>query len=110
MRLRDSGTRLRGTVVAGTQGRPNRIDWTSPATLVLACSFDPGGSTENISSEQTVITSPSVILGPNSDITEDDRWLYEGKTYEVDGEVARHKNLHGRPKYDEARLKRVTGG
>ena len=111
MRFHDSGTRLRGVVVAGTQGRPDRIDWNQPASeLLIGCQWDPGGSTEDISSEQTVVTSPSAILPPNSDITAVDRWRYEGQVFEIDGDVARHKNRHGRPRYDEIRLKRVTGG
>lgn len=110
MRFRDSGTRLRGVVVAGTQGRPDRLDWTSPGELDLPCAFDPGGTTEDISSEQTIVTSPSVMFPPNSDITAIDRFRYDGLVYEIDGDVARRKNLHARPHHDEARLKRVSGG
>lgn len=110
MRFRDSGTRLRGVVVPGTQGRPSRIDWNQPpAELDLACEFQPTSSTESVDNQERTETYWRVFLPAGADITAADRWRFYGVDYEVDGEVERHRRA-GREHHVELVVTRVAGG
>jgi hypothetical protein len=110
VRFRDSGTRLRGVVVAGTQGRPDRIDWNQPAgELDLPCEHQPNSTSENVDNQQRTVTSWRVLLPAGADITASDRWRFFGVVYEVDGEIERHRRA-SREHHVEMVVTRVTGG
>lgn len=109
MRFHDSGTRLRGVVVAGTQGRPDRLDFTSPGELDLPCEFQPNSTSENVDNQDRTVTSWRVFLPAGADITAVDRWRFLGVVYEVDGEVERHRR-GGREHHVELVVSRVSGG
>jgi hypothetical protein len=113
MRLRDVGTRLRGTLVPGTQGRPSRLDWAAPGEREYPCEFQPNstraGSTEDLAAQDRTVTSWRVILPAGADITTADRWRFLGVVYEVDGEVERHRRGH-REHHVECVVRRIQGG
>lgn len=110
MRLHDTGTRLRGVVVAGTQGRPERIDWNQePAELELPCEHQPNSTGEAVDNQERTVTSWRVFLGAGTDITAVDRWRFNGVIHEVDGEVERHRR-GGREHHVELVVKRIAGG
>ena len=109
MRFHDSGTRLRGVVVAGTQGRPDRLDWASPTALDMPCEFQPNSTSENVDNQDRTVTSWRLFLPPAADITAVDRWRFLGVVYEVDGEVERHRR-GGREHHVELVVSRVSGG
>lgn len=109
MRFRDSGTRLRGVVVAGTQGRPSRLDWATPTELDLPCEFQPNSTSEDVQNQDRTVTSWRVFLPAAADITAADRWWFLGVVYEVDGEVERHRR-GGREHHVELVVRRVSGG
>jgi hypothetical protein len=110
VRFSDSGTRLRGVVVAGTQGRPERIDWNQPADeLELPCEFQPNSSSEDNADQDRTVTSWRLFLLAGADMTAKDRWRFAGVVYEVDGEVGRHR-VSGREHHVEAVVRRVAGG
>jgi hypothetical protein len=108
MRFHDSGTRLRGVVVAGTQGRPDRLDWTSPTELDMACEFQPNSTSENVDNQDRTVTSWRLFLYAGADITAADRWRFLGVVYEVDGEVERHRR-GGREHHVELVVSRAVG-
>ena len=108
MRFHDSGTRLRGVVVTGTQGRPDRLDWTSPTELDMPCEFQPNSTSENVDNQDRTVTSWRVFLYAGADITAVDRWRFLGLVYEVDGEVERHRR-GGREHHVELVVTRAAG-
>lgn len=115
MRLRDTGTRLRGVTVAGDYGNPATIDFTEATLnkLDLACEFQPlppriTGAEDVVQQDRTV-TRWNLFLPPGADMTAKDRWRFNGVDYEVDGEVQPWRR-GGREHHVEARVIRVSGG
>ena len=109
MRFRDSGTRLRGVVVAGTQGKPTTLSWTTPTELDLPCEFQPNSTSEDVQAQDRTVTSWRVFLPAGADITAVDRWRFLGIVYEVDGEVERHR-IRGAEHHVELVVRRIAGG
>jgi hypothetical protein len=111
MRLRDTGTRLRGVTVAGEYGNQAKIDWTEGTLdkLDLACEMQPQSSSEEVVQQDRTVTRWTLFLPPGADMTAADRWRFAGTDYEVDGEVEpwRHR---GREHHREVQLLRVSGG
>lgn len=115
MRLRDTGTRLRGVTVAGDYGNPATIDWTEGTLnkLDLACEFQPEpgrrSSEEDVVQQDRVVTRWVLYLPAGADMTAKDRWRFYGIDYEVDGDVEPWRR-GGKEHHVEARLIKVTGG
>lgn len=111
MRLRDTGTRLRGVTVAGEYGNPSSIDWTEAtlSKLDLACEMQPESSDEDVVQQDRTTSRWRLFLPAGSDMTAKDRWRFNGVDYEVDGEVQSWR-VRGREHHIEARLIRVSGG
>lgn len=111
MRLRDTGTRLRGVAVAGDYGNPDSVDWTEGTLgkLDLPCEMQPESSDEDIVQQQRTTSRWRLFLPAGADMTARDRWRFFGVDYEVDGDVEHHRR-GGREHHLEARLLKVTGG
>lgn len=109
MRLRDTGTRLRGITVPGDYGNPDSLDWTSPAELELACEVQPESSDEQVVQQDQTVTTWRLFLAAGSDMTAKDRFRFNGDVYEVQGEMLRWR-VRGTEHHLEARLLRVAGG
>ena len=111
MRLRDTGTRLRGVTVAGEYGNPASIDWTEGTLnkLDLACEMQPESSGEEVAQQDRTATTWRLFLAAGADMTAKDRWRFSGVDYEVDGEVQPWR-VRGTEHHREARLIRVSGG
>jgi hypothetical protein len=111
MRLRDTGTRIRGVTVAGDYGNPSSIDWTE-ATLNkvdYVCEFQPESSTEDVVQGERVESTWRLFLPAGADMTAKDRFRFAGVDYEVNGDVE-HFRVRGAEHHCEARLLKVTGG
>lgn len=115
MRLRDTGTRLRGVTVAGDYGNTASIDFTEATLNKLdqACEMQPlppriTGAEDVVQQDRTV-TRWNLFLPAGADMTAKDRWRFKGDDYEVDGHVQSWRK-GGREHHVEARLIRVEGG
>jgi hypothetical protein len=111
MRLRDTGTRLRGVTVAGDYGNPATIDFTEGTLnkLDMACEMQPVSSDEDVVQQERTTTTWRLFLAAGADMTAKDRWRFHGVDYEVDGEIEPWR-MGGREHHLEARLIRVAGG
>ena len=111
MRLRDTGTRLRGVTVAGDYGNPATIDWTEGtlSKLDLACEMQPESSDEDVVQQDRTVTYWRLFLYAGADMTAKDRFRFASVDYEVLGEVEPWRR-GGREHHREARLIRVQGG
>lgn len=115
MRLRDTGTRLRGVTVTGDYGNNAALDWAEGtlAKVDMACEMQPlppriTGAEDVVQQDRTV-TRWNLFLPPGADMTAKDRWRFNGVDYEVDGEVQSWRR-GGRKHHVEARVIRVGGG
>jgi len=111
VRLRDTGTRLRGVTVAGEYGNPASIDWTEGTLnkLDLACEMQPLSGDEDVAQQQRTTTRWRLFLPADADMTAKDRWRFYGVDYEVDGDIEPWR-ARGKEHHREARLIRVSGG
>lgn len=91
MRLTQTVTRLRGTVIAGPYGSTDEIDWSNPITAVYAAEVQPLSSEENVVLQQRVETRWRAFLPPEADVLATDRIAWDGATYEIDGEPEQWK-------------------
>lgn len=109
--LRDSGTRLRGVVVAGEYGNDASIDWTEGtlSKVDYPCEFQPDQTSELVVSGQRTVTRWRVFLPAGADVTAKDRWRFLGVDYEIDGDVERHR-FHGAEHHLEFKALKVSGG
>lgn len=108
MILRDKVTRLRAPLVDGPYGNQTR-DWANATAVTYAAEVQPVSSTEEVVNQQRTETRWRLFLGPSADLEATDRILWDGDTYEVDGEVERHKR-RGALHHLEAVLLRVEQG
>ena len=91
MRLSDTVTRLRAPLIAGPYGNEER-DWdNAPPGVVYPAEVQPVSSTEDVVNIQQTQTRWRLFLGPDADLEATDRIVWDGDTYEVDGEVERWK-------------------
>lgn len=107
MLLRDTVTRLRGTTGTGSHGEPV-IDWSSPATAVYAAEVQPVSTAEALAAQQRTETRWKAFLPYEADVEPTDRIVWDGDTYEVDGDVERWK-MNGRGHHLEVFLNRFEG-
>lgn len=90
MRLGDQVTRVRAELVDigyGNQGR----DWNNTTEQPYAAEVQPVSSTEDVVNQQQTVTRWRLFLGPDADLEATDRIVWDGDTYEVDGDVERWK-------------------
>lgn len=109
MRLRDQITRVRAALVEGPYGNQER-DWdNAPPGVVYPAEVQPVSSTEDVVNQQQTVTRWRLFLGPSAGLVATDRVLWDGGTYEVDGDVERWKR-RGVLHHLQAVLMRVEQG
>lgn len=82
---------------------PNAVTSSTPAAWV-----QPVSSDEQSLNEDRVVARWKIFLPPAVDLLPTDRLVWDGETYQVDGEVQLWDV--GRPHHHEAFLLRVIGG
>jgi hypothetical protein len=90
MNLHDTVTRQRGTASEGSHGEPV-TDWTAPATAVYPAEVQPVSTAEALAAQQRTETRWKAFLPYYADVEPTDRIVWDGDTYEVDGEPERWK-------------------
>ncbi|GAA3781172.1 phage head completion protein [Micromonospora maritima] len=106
--LHDQVTRLRAPLAEGPYGNEER-DWDNPEQATWPAEVQPVSSTEDVVNQQQTVTRWRLIVGPSADLVATDRVVWDGATYEIDGDVERWKRrnvLH----HLEAVLMRVEQG
>lgn len=106
MILSDAVVRQRAPLIAGPYGNQQR-DWPNATSVTYTAELQPVSSTEDIVNQQQTVTRWRLFLGPDADLQATDRVVWDGDTYEVDGDVERWKRwgvLH----HVEAVLMRVN--
>jgi hypothetical protein len=110
--LQDQITIVRAGLIPGPYGSDDR-DWAHATRTVVDAYVRPVSSTEDVVLQQRTETRWKATLDRYADLQATDRveWDDDGglKTYEVDGEVERHR-LHGAVHHQAAVLQRITGG
>jgi hypothetical protein len=109
MILHDRVTRLRGTPTSGGVYGGQDTDWSNPGTAVYPAEVQPISQTEDVAGQQRTQTRWRVFLPPSADVLATDRIVWDGVTYEVEGEVERWKR-RGVLHHLEAVLVKVTQG
>jgi hypothetical protein len=106
--LRDRIVRLRAPLVASGYGNQQR-DWDNAVGVIYPAAVGPLSTGEDVVDQQQTTTRLRLILPSPADATATDRIVWDGQTYEIDGEVATVKR-HGRVHHHEAVLVKVTQG
>lgn len=88
--LSDTVTRQRGTVGEGSHGEPV-IDWSTPVTAVYSAEVQPVSTAEALAAQQRTETRWKAFLPWGADVVATDRIVWDGDTFEVDGEPERWK-------------------
>lgn len=107
-RLRDSVTIVRAPIIAGPYNS-NEFDWSAATRVSVRAEVQPLSSSEDMVGQDRTLTRWRVFLPPTADLVYTDRVEHDGATYEVDGDVERHK-LRGILHHLEAVLQKVSGG
>lgn len=83
-------TLLRAGSKPADYGNTTEADWSNPgSTDVPGCSVQPAPADEFTIDRDTFLTRWVVYLPAGTDVTASDRVLWQGDTYDVDGEVLR---------------------
>lgn len=106
MRLTDTVVRRRAPVTGGPYGNQTR-DWANATSQTYPAVIGPVSSTEDVVNQQQTLTRWRIVLGPYADLAATDRIEWDGDTYEVDGDVERHKRRGGQLHHLSAVLMRV---
>jgi head-tail adaptor len=104
--LHDTVERLRPAPVGDGYGN-NRPDWTSPATVTLPAEVQPMSGDEDLADQNRTTTRWRLFLNAGADIVATDRIRWDGRLFEVDGDVERWKR-RGVEHHIEAVLTRVV--
>lgn len=106
-RYDDSIIVQRGTSSTGGYGS-TELDWSAPTETPLAATVQPLSSLEDVVGQERTITRWRVHTDP-ADITAQDRIVWDGGTYEVDGDVEVYKR-RGVLHHLEFVVERIAGG
>lgn len=106
--LRDTVTIVRAPLISGPYNS-STYDWANATRTTAAASVHPVSSTEDVVQQQRTETRWKLYLDPYADLAATDRVEWDGDSYEVDGEVERHK-ARGLLHHQSAVLTRVGGG
>ena len=87
-------TRLRATVTTDRKNVPS-FDWSSPLELDLLAYVQPRSSSETFNPEGTRVRSSHVMFCLEQDVTAQDRIVWNGETFLVVGQPARHETPAG---------------
>lgn len=106
MILHDPITRLRASVAAGPYGNqtPN---WSSPATADYLVHWSAKSVSEVVGDQARTITRVMIFCNPDVDLEATDRVVFEGDTYEIDGDIMRSFR-RGQPHHVRAFLRRIA--
>lgn len=85
-------------------GNPVTVETRYP----IRADVQPLSTTENVVAGQQVVTRYKVILGTGEPIKATDAIYWDGKKYQIEGDVENHK-LMGRMHHREMVVSRVTG-
>lgn len=107
--LADSVTRRRAPLISSGYGNEAR-DWTAATSQVYAARVSVVSSTEVVANEPRTVTRWKCTVGPEADLAATDRIEWDGQTYEVDGDVERHKGRSPAVHHQTVTLKRVAPG
>lgn len=106
--LRDTVTVVRAPLIPGPYNA-DTWDWANAVRTTVAGSVHPVSSTEDVVLQQRTETRWKLYLAPTADLRATDRVEWDTGSYEVDGEVERHK-ARGLLHHYSAVLTRVVGG
>jgi hypothetical protein len=92
--LTDSVTRRRAPLTSAGYGNQAR-DWTTATSQAYPARVSPVSSTEQVVEQPRTLTRWKCTVGPTADLASTDRIEWDGATYEIDGDVERHKSPRG---------------
>ena len=108
MKLSDTVQRLRATATGDGYGN-DQLDWSVPDTQTLPAEVQPLSAAENVVDQQRTTTRWRMWLGPHVDVLATDRFVWDGDTFEVEGDVERWK-IRGRLHHLKVILIKVEQG
>ena len=109
MILRDKVVRRRAPLVDSPYGNQTR-DWANATSVTFDAQVEPVSSTEDVVNQQQTVTRWQMTLYPSADVEPTDRFVWDGDTYDVDGDVERWKRRRGGVHHLRAVLMRVEQG
>lgn len=92
--LADSVTRRRAPLTSAGYGNQTR-DWTTATSQAYPAWVSVVSSTEEVVGQPRTLTRWKCTVGPDADLAATDRIEWDGSTYEIDGDVERHKGPRG---------------
>lgn len=108
MILHDPITRLRAPLIAGSYGDQSR-DWPNATSTTYRVHWSAKSVTEVVGDEARTIIRGKIFGGPDLDLEATDRVVFDGDTYEVDGEIMRSYR-QGQLHHVRAFLRKITTG
>lgn len=108
MQLHDTITRLRAPLVSSGYGNSSR-NWAAPTSADFLVHWSAKSVTEVVGDEARTITRGKIFGGPDLDLEATDRIVFDGDTYEVDGEIMRSYRM-GQLHHVRAMLRRMKTG
>jgi hypothetical protein len=108
MRLHDTITRLRAPLVSSGYGN-SKPNWAAAASADFVVHWSTKSVTEVVGDEARTITRGKIFGGPDLDLEATDRVVFDGDTYDVDGDVMRSYR-QGQLHHVRAMLRRITTG
>lgn len=106
MIFRDRIVRLRAPQITAGYGNTRR-DWASATSTLYPATVGPVSTDEDVVDQNRVTGRWRMFLPATADVVATDRIVYDGDTYDIDGDVERWKR-HGRLHHLEAVLLKVT--
>jgi hypothetical protein len=104
--LHDSITVQRAPLVTGSYGNSSR-NWAAATSTDYLVHWSAQSVSEVIGDEARTVTRGKIFGGPDLDLEATDRVLFDGDTYEVDGDVMRSYR-QGQLHHIRAFLRRIT--
>jgi hypothetical protein len=105
VRLHDTITRLRAPLVSAGYGNSAR-DWSAATGTEFTVHWSARAVSEVVGDEPRTVTRGKILGGPDLDLEASDRVLFDGDTYEVDGEIMRSYR-QGQLHHVRAMLRRI---
>lgn len=108
MQLHDTITRLRAPLTSAGYGNQSR-NWAAATSTDFVVHWSTKAVDEVIGDEPRTVTRGKIFGGPDLDLLATDRVLFDGDTYEVDGDVM-NSYRQGQLHHVRAMLRRITTG
>jgi hypothetical protein len=103
-------TRLRAELVSdGRHGGPSRAWAHASSTAITGVSVQPFATAESTIDAAYIADRLRLFAPPGTDIVSTDRIVYDGVTYEVDGNAQPWHDLGGQAHHIELVIKRLAG-